>query len=119
MDLFIDSLLTDVLDLLGSDTHERCRAWGNVAIVFVRGVSSGMRNAQNHIVGRSESMDLFIDSSFADVLGLHEGSRVLVLEAIILVGRVTSSMRDGQDHVVGRGEFLYFFVKRHNYSQWC
>jgi len=87
VNLFIDVLLTDVLDLLGlgGDSHKASRVLVLESIILIGGVSSGVRDAQHHVVSGGESVDFLIDTTLTDVLGGGEASRVLVLETIVLI----------------------------------
>jgi hypothetical protein len=113
MNLRVDTLFADILDLFGSVDKIRRLRFRGASIRLVSIFTSSVGDGQDHVVGRGETMDLRVDSLFANVSnGFVDEVRWLRLGrgTVRLVGIFTSSVRDWKDHVVGGGKSVNFGV---------
>jgi len=108
MDFSIDATFSDVFVGVSNES-----SWVLVfeSVILVRGVTSSMRDGQDHVVGGSKSMNLLIKSLLTNIsVGVSSEGGVLVLISVVLIGALSSIMGDWENHVVSRGKSMDFFI---------
>jgi hypothetical protein len=105
VNFFIDSFFTNIFSWLAQEMR------GSIgAIRKIRSITSGMRDWQNHIVARGESMNFRVNSNFSNIFSWFViEAWIFIKNAIRVIRGLTSSPWLGEDYINTRNESMYFF----------